>query len=933
MKKIKKLFAVNRSDRELDAEMRFHLEKQIELNLAAGMSAEEARRQAMIAFGGVQQTKEAVREQRWPHFVENLLRDVRYALRMLRKSPGFTAVAVLTLALGIGANTAIFSLIDAVLFRALPANHPSELVLLRWHAHHSPQRTGLHSHASYGDCPQDRQGTNPNGCSFSLPFLNKLRLQGGVLSGLAAFAQAPELNLSGNGAATIVNNGQLVSGDYFATLGVKAAAGRTIAPSDDSPTAAPVVMLSYGYWQSAFAGSPSTVGRTIKLNGQPFTIVGVAEPGFAGLSPGSRFDFWLPLSARRNITPRWAPVDDDAGSWWLVIVGRPRPGVSARQVQAALSLLYADETLHEEKPLFVAADAPGIDAVPAQQGLEGERNTVLQPLYVLMMAVALVLLIACANIAGLLLARSASRSKEIAVRLTLGAKRGRLVSQLLMESMVLSVLGAALGLVLARWAARVLLVMTTPAGVAGPPPFRPQLDWRVLAFTAGAAVFTGMVFGLVPALRSLHLDLTPALKSGTGVSGATSSKAKWYGAGNALVVAQVSLAIVALVVAGLLVRTLSNLKRTELGFDAQNILVFHVSPQLAGYKGPQIDALNQELQEQIAALPGVTSVTYSWATLLSGWEWETGIHAPGTPPDEEVPVPFMPVGPGFFHAMRIPLKAGRDFYRADFAAAAARAALPRQADRDPKAPPVTVIVNDAFVRRYFPHANPLGQRLEEVPPSDPKKHKGPGWEIIGVCGDARYDSLRGDINPTMYSASSGEAGFSVRTAADPLAMVPLIRNLINRKDANLPMNRIASEAQQIDQQVFNERLIARLSSFFGLLALLLACTGIYGLLSYEVTRRTREIGIRMAIGARQRDVVRMVIRQGFLVALAGAGIGTAASFAARGLLTAILYRVRPGDPVTLAAVAVLLLLVALAACYLPARRATKVDPMVALRQE
>jgi predicted lysophospholipase L1 biosynthesis ABC-type transport system permease subunit len=246
---------------------------------------------------------------------------------------------------------------------------------------------------------------------------------------------------------------------------------------------------------------------------------------------------------------------------------------------------------------------------------------------------------------------------------------------------------------------------------------------------------------------------------------------------------------------------------------------------------------------------------------------------------------------------------------------------------------VTVIVNDAFVRRYFPHANPLGQRLEEAPPADPKKHKGPGWEIIGVCGDARYDSLRGDINPTMYSASSGEAGFSVRTAGDPLAMVPLIRNLINRKDANLPMNRIASEAQQIDQQVFNERLIARLSSFFGLLALLLACTGIYGLLSYEVTRRTREIGIRMAIGAQQRDVVRMVVRQGLLVALAGAGIGTAASFAARGLLTAILYRVRPGDPVTLAAVAVLLLLVALAACYLPARRATKVDPMVALRQE
>jgi len=403
--------------------------------------------------------------------------------------------------------------------------------------------------------------------------------------------------------------------------------------------------------------------------------------------------------------------------------------------------------------------------------------------------------------------------------------------------------------------------------------------------------------------------------------------------GNVLVVAQVSLAIVALVVAGLLVRTLGNLRSVDLGFDAHNILVFSLDPALAGYKGPQIGAVNHDLQEQIAALPGVTSVTYSWASLLSGWGWDTDFHAPGTPEKQESNTAYMPVGPGFFHAMRIPLKVGRDLSTADFAAAAARSALPRDAEPDPKAAPIMVIVNETFVRRFFPHTNPVGQHLEEIPPADPAKHRGSGWEIIGVAGDARYDALRGEINPTMYAASAGEASFSVRTAGDPLAMVPAIHNLINRKDSNLAMDSIATEAEQIDRVVFNERLVARLSSFFGLLALALACTGIYGLLSYEVTRRTREIGIRMAIGAQQSDVVRMVVRQGLLVAMIGAVIGAIASFAVKGLLDTVLYRVRPGDPVTLMSVAGLLLLVALAACYLPARRATRVDPLVALRYE
>jgi predicted permease len=929
LERVQSWFRKNEVDGSVEDELRFHLEKEVELNIAAGMSADEARRRALIALGGVQQTRERVRETVRIPFVEILLQDCRYAMRILGKSPGFAAITVLTLALGIGMNTAIFSLIDAVLFRALPASHPEQLVLLRWHSHHRPRF--LHSHTSYGDCPQHRQGDNQDGCSFSLPFMNLVRSQTSVFSGLAVFAGAPQLDLSGNGAATIVNRAQLFSGQSFTTLGVRAALGRTLEPADDAPADAPAVVLSYGFWQSAFGASPDVIGRTIKLNGLPFTIVGVAEQGFAGLTPGRRSDLWLPLSARPRLDPRWTHDEDDSGSWWLVLVGRLKPGVSAKQAQAALTLLYTDETMHEEKPLFQSGDGPGIDVLPAQEGLVGARKDTLPPLYLLMMAVGLVLLIACANIAGLLLARAAGRSKEIAIRLTLGARRGRLIAQLLVESLLLSVTGGALGLLLARWGARGLLLIASQAD-GGPPPFTPQLDGRVLAFTAVVAILTGMMFGLVPALRSLRVDLTPTLKAGSGASD-TGARAKWYSLGNTLVVAQVALAIVALVTAGLVVRTLRNLKGAELGFDASNMLVFGLNPTLAGYKGAQVEALNRDLQEQFAALPGVKSVTYSWTALLNGGEWDTGFHAPGTPEKEESVASYMPAGPRFFETMRIPLKAGRDFSGADFAAAAARAALPPDAKPDSKAPPITVIVNETFVRRFFPHVNPLGQHVESFLPDDSTEPRGPGWEIIGVCGDARYETLRGDINPTMYAANAGSAYFSVRTAGDPLAMVPAIRDLINRKDSNLAMYRIASETQQIDQLVFIEALVARLSTFFGLLALFLACTGIYGLLSYEVTRRTREIGIRMAVGAQQSDVVRLVVRQGLLVAFAGAVIGIVASFAVKRLVNEILYQVKLGDPTTLAAVAAILVVVALAACYLPARRATRVDPLVALRYE
>lgn len=925
LKTLRKLFTRNRQEQEAQDELHFHVEKETEKNIVAGMPPDEARRQALIAFGGLTQTRETLREVHGGSFLEAVLQDARYSWRILRKAPGFTLSIILTLALGIGLNTAIFSLIDAVLFRALPAKDPEQLVLLHWQAH---QRPKIHSQWGYGYC--QRSPDNPGGCSFSLPWFKAVK-QANVFSGLAGFAGFSRLSLSGNGPATMINNAQLVSGEFFQTIGTKAAIGRTLLPSDDSPEAAPVLMLSYGYWQRDFGGSASVIGRTVKLNGLPFTIIGIAEQGFEGLAPGNQPDIWIPFSVRARLTQRWTPDQEDAGAWWIAIVGRLKPEIPRSQAQAAMDLLFQNETMHGEKPLFQAADAARLELAPAQQGLDGGRQQALQPLSVLMMAVALVLLIACANIGGLLLARATARTREIAVRLTLGARRVRLISQLLMESLLLALAGGALGLLVGQWGSR-LLVLLTNNGNSGLP-FTPHLDGRVLAFTFGLSILTAVLFGLAPILRSLRVDLTPALKSGSDALQRLGQQRHWYGMGSLLVVAQVALAIVTLVSAGLLVRSLRNLKSVDLGFDPNNVLVFSLNPTLAGYKDSQLGGLYGELQEKFASLPGVKSVTYSWTGLLGSSEWDTDIHPPGTPEQTKGGTDYFPVGPGFFESLRLPLKEGRDFSSADFAIAQARAALPPGKEPDPKSAPLPTIVNETFVKRYFPNVNPLGRYVDETLPDDPRKPRGPGWVIIGVAGDAKYDALRREIAPTMYVPWVGSAAFSVRASGDPMQLLPAIREIVNRRDSNLPIFRAATESEQIERLVFVERRVAQLSSFFAILAVVLACIGIYGLLSYEVTRRTREIGIRMAIGAQRTHVLGMIVRNGLVLAAAGVVVGTAASFATSRLLQSLLYQVHGGDPLTLIAVAVALLLVSLAACYIPGRRATRVDPLVALRYE
>jgi predicted permease len=935
--------------KDLEQDIREHIETETRDNIERGMPPEEARFAAMRKFGNVTRVKEETRDVWSFIWLEQLWQDVRYGLRMLRRSPGFTAVAILTLALGIGANTAIFSLVDTALLRAMPVSEPENLMLLRWTGHSEPKHL---SYSSYGDCEGGGKGV-ATGCSFSQPMINDIRSQTNVFSSVAAFAGGDRLDLSGNGAASTVDSPEYVSGDYFQTLGVQPFIGRLIATADDAPTASPVVVLSYNYWRSNFGGSPAAVGKTILLNKVPFMIVGVAERKFDALTPGNPVQVWLPLSVLPQTQVPWDNREADFNNWWLVALGRLKPGTSRTQAQAAVSTLFSNEVTHSAKPSLKAEDNPAIILTPAQKGLTGDTTQISTPLYVLFLAVGVVLLIACANVAGLLLSRASARQKEIALRFTLGARRGRVVRQLLTESLLLSAAGGCLGILLAKWAAAAITAFVA-SNLEGRSTLNPGINGRVLLFTAAVSILTGIIFGLAPALRGMRVDLTPALKEGAGSAPPVRRSTRWFSATNVLVVAQVALTMIVLVAAGLLVRTLQNLKSVDPGFDTRNILTFQVNPQLIGYKRDEIDSFYNELQSRLAAMPGVMSVSYSWMPLLGGGLWTTDFHLPNTPKDQLAVADMLPVGSGFFGTMRIPLRLGREFSATDFVeaarvaealsteqalvAAGVKGAASAVAEQNKKAaeglPPTPAIVNSAFVRKYFSKTNPLGMRFggHDADDSDPVSN--PGWEIVGVVGDARYNDLHRGVEPTIYVPSSGRsAAFTLRTGINPASVVPQIRSVIGQMDANLPIFEIRTETEQIDRQLFPERLIARLSSFFGLLALVLACIGLYGLLSFEVTRRTREIGIRMALGAKAGDVLRAVIGQGIALAAVGIAIGVGIALGVTRFLGSLLYNVKAGDPLTFAGVALLLVAVAALACYIPALRAARVDPMVALRYE
>ena len=670
-------------------------------------------------------------------------------------------------------------------------------------------------------------------------------------------------------------------------------------------------MLNYGYWQSAFGGAASAVGKSIRLDGIPFTIVGVAEPQFTGTSPGRTEDMWFPLSIAPRLKIDWERPSDSF-VWWLQVAGRAKPGVSLTQAQAAASLVFRNELLHGAKPVTKPETDPAVALAPAQAGLVGMRKQFSMPLYISMAAVGIVLLIACANVAGLTLARSSARQKEIAVRLALGAGRVRIVRQLLTESILLSAMGGALGILFAYWGVHSLMVFISSSGLR-------QLgydvhpDVRVLLFTIAVSVLTGVFFGLAPALLATRVDLVPSLKDGR-LSSASHGGYRRFSLGNALVVAQVSLSIVILVGAGLVVRTLANLRSVDPGFDTRNLLLFSIDPTLNGYDDVRIQSLYCDLGERLNSLPGVISASYSSDTLLSGSLWTEDVRIEGRTDKDDVSVDMLKVGPGFFKTMHVPSLSGRTFTAVDFGT-----------DK----PAAVAVVNRAFVRRFAGDRNPLGLHFGGTDPKDVQ------YEIVGVVGDTKYEDLRTDIAPTGFIpiGSKGGASFEVRTSGDASALIPTVRRVVGDLDSEIPIFGITTQSQTIDHLLFAERLIARLSTLFGLLALLLACVGLYGLLSYEVARRTREIGIRMALGAQHQQVLRLVVRQGIVLALVGAVIGSALAIGVTRYLSTLLFGVRPTDPITFGAVTLLLLVVALAACWIPARRAMRVDPMVALRYE
>ena len=825
--------------------------------------------------------------------MRTLWQDLRYGARALIKSPGFTAVAVLSLALGIGANTAIFSLIDKLLWRSLPVREPGQLVLL------------------------SAESVNPRFLNtvFSYPDYRDYRDMNRVFSGLIAFRDAEVEVGAGDEAGRAA--GELVSGNYFDVLGVGAARGRTIRPEDDaSPGKSPVVVLSHGLWQRRFGSDPDIVGKAVTLAGASYTVVGVAPSGFNGLTLERPTYFWVPLAMQQQLTSENLFASGNRGAAWLKLVGRLKAGVTAAQAQAGLDVLarqVRDANTPESdrgRPFYERR----MLLEPTGNGISILRKDLSKPLTLLLATVGLILLIACANVANLLLTRAASRRKEIAVRLALGASRARLVRQLVTESLLLASLGGAAGLLFAEWLAGLLLTYNPYRIDLAQTTFGITLDARVLAFTLFASALSGLVFGLVPALRSSRPDLIPALK---GEVAALRQGAARLGPRGLLVVLQVALSLVVLVGAGLLVRSLRNLFAVDPGFRPAGVLLVPVSLPSKKYDEARGREFFRELTGRLRALPGVERVSSATVTPMGGEVFTRSVTVEGyTPePGQNIGVDSNEVGPGYHELMGIPLVQGRGFTEQDGAGA-----------------PRVAVISEAMARVYFAGQNPLGKRLWLGKGSPP-------LEVIGVARDSKYHTLTESPLPHLDTPilqdpyAYLDVTVNVRASGDAAALLPAVRREVKALDPSLTLAGAGTLTEELGNSLAAARMAATLTTLFGLVALLLSAVGLYGAISYSVAQRTREIGIRMALGAQSSDVLTLVIGKGLILTAAGAGVGLAAALALTRLATGLLFGVSATDPATFVAITLLLSAAALLACYIPARRAAKVSPTVALRYE
>jgi predicted permease len=842
----------------------------------------------------------------------NLSSDVRFALRNLSKAPVFSAVVVLSLALGIGANTAIFTLIDQLMLRLLPVKNPTELVLL----------DNLGNHL----------GNNRGANAFSFPMYRDLAERNQVFTGALCRAATP-VSMSFTG-QTERASGEMVSGTYFRVLGVGAVVGRTITPDDDTTALGhPVVMLSHRYWQTRFAGDPSVLNKTMVVNGHNYTVIGVAARGFDGIEPGSVTALFVPVTMKTWMTPNGEGLEDltDRRSSWLQILGRLKPGMSSLQGKASLQVLFHQIIEEEAKDPRVARASEydrqrflksTIDFLPAATGRSFLRYQMATPLKVLMAIVVVVLLIACGNVANLLLVRAAGRQREIAVRLALGAGRWRIVRQLLVESVLLAFTGGVVGIAVAYAGVRALLGFlppgATPLGLAATP------DGRILLFDLALALLTGLLFGLVPALQATNPDVAPTLKNQAGsVVGTGHARLR-----KSLVVAQVTLSLLLLIGAGLFIRSLQNLRDTGPGFPASNLASFTVDPSLSGYGGPRSVAFFRELNRNLAAMPGVQSASLAMQQILGEDEWDSTVNVEGyTPkPGEDMNPQFNAISPDYFATLGVPMLEGRDFSERD-TTTIAHPGIPFRI-------PNVIIVNEKLAKRYFGNQSAVGRHIgfgnEPGPIAD--------MEIIGVVKNFRYQGIRGDFTrqafiPYASLPFARDMTSYVRTALPPDQAFNTIRRTVAGLDRNMPVYNLRTLESTIDASLRNERIVANLSAIFGALATLLAVIGLYGVMAYTLQQRTREIGIRVALGAHPGNVVRMVMKE--VVAIIGLGfaIGLPAAWLSSKLVASLLYGIQPDDPVSIGVAMAVLAGIALLAGYIPAARASRVDPLRALRYE
>ena len=825
-----------------------------------------------------------------------LWQDLRYSARMLLKQPGFTLIVALTLSLGIGANGVIFSLVNALLLRPLPVEKPSELAAV-YTSDFSSGDFGASSYPDYVD------------------FRDRNR----VFTGLVAYQMPQPLSLNIDGTNERIF-GEIVSGNYFSALGLKPSLGRGFLPEEDrAPGERAVAVISHKLWQTRFGGDPAIVGRSVKVNGHPFTIVGVAPEKYSGLSRGFAADWWIPAMMIGQVVPG-ADHLTERGNRGFLLIGRLKPGVTRQQAQADFNSIAAQ--LYKEWPTHwenVRRQSRSVTLTPESEArlMPDARMPVVIFMALLMTVAGLVLLIACANIANLLLARATSRRKEIAIRLSLGAGRWRLIRQLLTESVLLALIGGAVGLLLAGWGADLLMTFKPPL----PMPVELDLhgDWRVFGFMSGLSLLTGIVFGLTPALAASRPDVGASLKDETGAANTGGRRGRLRGA---LVVVQVSLSLMLLICAGLFLRSLRNASSIDPGFDADNLLALSMDLQLQGYDETKGRNFTDQLLDRARSLPGVVSASLTDQLPLGidgGARRAMTIEGYTAQPGESAEIQSSFVAARYFETLRIPLSQGRAFQQQDNVNA-----------------PGVALVNEAFARRYWPGQQPLGKRIQ-MGAVRSGVNDAPYLTVIGVTSDGKYATLGEEATPFIYLNLAQNSVLSptlvVRTQGDPFNSLSAVRSEVAALDKNLPLYDVKTMRQHLGLALLPARLAGSVLGVFGLVALTLAAAGIYGVMAYSVAQRTREIGIRMALGANARDVLRLIARQGMTLVLIGMGIGLAAAFALTQLLKSLMFGVSATDPLTFALVSMLLAAVALLACYFPARKATKVDPIVALRSE